>query len=147
MCSFSFFQHNHSLRRNVSISTINSPEQTCACLRWSCMCVFVWGHINLHRSNPTPTLLREATDHQRKTRSIHRAIVNETLPGTKKVERENDRKREGKKQLQSRNHSQAWVLWENTSEKSDSTRNRLTGEDNTHRQGIFETLRAVDART
>lgn len=54
MCSFCFFQHDHSLRRYVSISTINSPEKTSVfALSVYCMCVFVWGHIALHRSNPT----------------------------------------------------------------------------------------------
>lgn len=145
MCSFCFFQHDHSLRRYVSISTINSPEKTSVfALSVYCMCVFVWGHIALHRSNPTSAKRRIIRG---RPEAFTEQLWMKLYPAQKKVERRNDRKREGKKQLQARNHSRAWVLWENTSEKSDSTRNRLTGEDNTHRHDIFETLRAVDART
>lgn len=39
MCSFCFFHHDHSLRRYVSISTINSPEQTCECVCVAHVCV------------------------------------------------------------------------------------------------------------
>ncbi len=78
--------------------SIPLSKHACVCLRCSRMCVFAWGHIALHRSNPTLTLLHEATDRQRKTRSIRRVIVNETLPCAKKKSGKREwQKKRGKK--------------------------------------------------
>lgn len=69
MCSFCFCQRDHSLRWHVSISTINSLEGTRVCL----YCVYVCVCMRSQRrpqTNPTPALLREATELQKKTRSF-----------------------------------------------------------------------------
>lgn len=94
MCSFCFCQRDHSLRRHVSISTINSPELTRACV----YCVYVCVCMRSQRrpqSNPTPALLREATELQKNTRSFggeEEPFLMKLYPA-KKVEGENDKKR------------------------------------------------------
>ncbi len=149
MCSYCFFQRDHSMRRYVSISTINSPEQTreCVCVALVCVCLHEVASPSIALIPPRLSSAKWQIIRGRPEASAEQLWMKLYPVQKKSGKRKWQKKREGKKQLQARNHSRAWVLWENTSEKHDSTRDRLAGKDNTQRHDISQTLRAVDPCT
>ncbi len=98
MCSYCFFQRDHSMRRYVSISTINSPEQTheCVCVALVCVCLHEVASPSIALIPPWVSSAKRQIIRGRPEASAEQLWM-KLYPVQKKVERENDRKKRGKK--------------------------------------------------